>query len=106
MTCQRARGFDRRRAIDLDDLVDHRTVEDLRNEPCADALDLVRGMLATRQYWALLRFHRDHPQRWFARFEHLPHPGDGAAGADASDKEIDVAAGIVPDFLRRGAAVN
>src|SRR6185312_4663480 len=99
------RRFDCGRAVDLDDLVDHGTVEDIRNEPCADALDLVRGMLPAGKYRAFLGFHRDDPQRRLARLEHLPHPGDGAAGADTGDKDIDAAAGVVPDFLRRGAAM-
>ena len=45
-------------------------------------------------------------KRRLARLQHLPDAGDGAAGADAGDEEIDIAAGVVPDFLRRGAAVN
>src|SRR5262249_22248666 len=50
MPRQCARGVDRGRAVDLDDLVDHGAVEDIRDEARADALDLVRRMLAARQH--------------------------------------------------------
>ena len=63
-------------------------------------------MLSAGQHGTFLRLHGDDPQRRLAGFEHLPHPGNGAAGADAGHEVIDVAAGIVPDFLRRGTAVN
>src|SRR5580698_4062585 len=79
----RPRGLDRGGAVDLDDLVDHRTVEDLRNEAGADALNLVRRMLAAGQDRALLRLHGDDPQRRLARLQDLADSGDGAAGADA-----------------------
>ena len=45
-------------------------------------------------------------KRRLARLQHLPDAGDGAAGADAGDEVVDIAAGVVPDFLGRGAAVN
>ncbi len=63
-------------------------------------------MLAAGQHRAFLRFDRDDAQRGLARFEDLSDAGDGAAGADAGNEVVDVAAGVVPDFLRRGAAVN
>src|SRR5579872_1536881 len=63
-------------------------------------------MLTARQDWAFLGFHRHHSQRGFARFEHLPDPRDRAPGPDARDKDVDIAAGIVPDFLRRRAAMD
>src|SRR5262249_48005891 len=35
-----------------------------------------------------------------------PDAGYGAAGADAGDENVELAAGVVPDFLRRRAAMN
>ena len=63
-------------------------------------------MLPAGKYRTFLGFHGDNPQRGLARLQHLPHACDGAAGADACDENVDVAAGVVPDFLCRRAAVN
>ena len=41
-----------------------------------------------------------------ALLEHLADAGDRAAGADARDEDVDVAVGVVPDLLGRGAAVD
>jgi hypothetical protein len=40
------------------------------------------------------------------RLQHLADAGDGAAGADAGDEDVDRAIGVVPDLLRRGLAVD
>ena len=42
----------------------------------------------------------------FSAFDHFGDAGQGAAGADADDRRVDTALGIVPDFLGRGEAVN
>ena len=49
-------------AVDLDDLVDHGAIQNVRNEAGADALDLVRRMLPARQHRAFLRLDGDDPQ--------------------------------------------
>ena len=41
-----------------------------------------------------------------ARLEHLADAGDGAAGADAGDEDVDLAVGVVPDLLGGGRAVD
>ena len=41
-----------------------------------------------------------------ARLEHLADAGDGAAGADAGDDDVDLAVGVVPDLLGGGLAVD
>ena len=37
---------------------------------------------------------------------HLAHAGDGAAGADAGDEDVDLAVGVAPDLLGGGVAVD
>ena len=40
------------------------------------------------------------------RLQHLADAGDRAAGADAGDEDVDLAIGVVPDFLGRGPAMD
>src|SRR5262249_27895663 len=91
---------------DCDDLVDYTEIEHVGHEARADALDLVRSGLAPREHCAVLRLDRDDAQRRPSRLEHLTYARDRAAGADAGNEEIDVAAGVVPDLLRGGAAMD
>src|SRR5690606_1382857 len=81
-------------------------VEDLRSEAGADALDLVRAGLTARQHGRGLRLDSDDLDAGLARLEHLADAGDGTAGADAGDEEVDGALRVVPDLLGRGAAVD
>jgi len=81
-------------------------VEDVWNEPRADALDLVRRVLPDRQHRTFLGLDGYDAQRRLAGLEHLADAGDGAAGTYAGDEEINIAAGVVPDFLRGGAAMD
>ena len=76
------------------------------HEAGADALDLVRAGLAARQDRRILRLDRDDLRDGLARLQHLADAGDGAAGADAGDEIVDLAVGVVPDLLGRGAAVD
>ena len=77
---------------DGDDLVDHGAIEDRRNEAGADALDLVRPGRAAGEDGRVFRLDRDHADARLARFQHLADAGDRAAGADAGDDDIDLAA--------------
>ena len=61
---------------------------------------------AAGQHRAVLGLDRDHPDRRLARLQHLADAGDGAAGADAGDDDVDLAVGVVPDLLGGGAAVD
>ena len=83
---QRARGVDCRRAVDLDDLVDDRAIQNVRHEARTDALNLVRRMLAAGQDGAFLRLDGNDLDRGLVLFQHLADAGDGAAGADAGDE--------------------
>ena len=53
-----------------------------------------------------LRFDRDHAHARLARLQNLANPGDRPASADARDDNVNLAVRIVPDLLRRGAAVD
>src|SRR5690606_35207217 len=71
-----------------------------------DALNLVRSRLAARKDRRILRLDGDHMERRLAGLQRLADAGDGAAGADSGDEDVDIATGVVPDFLGRGAAVD
>src|SRR6185312_4640794 len=88
------------------DLVDQASVEDPRNKPRADALDAVWSRRPPREHGAVLGLDRDHPETGLARLEHRADAGQGAAGPDRTDHDIDGAAGIAPDFLRCRRAVD
>ncbi len=91
---------------DLDDPVDQRGVEDLRDEPRADALDLVRALRLAGEYSRLGRLYGDELHVGLALLEHLTDAGDRAAGADAGDEEVDLTLGIGPDLLGRRLLVD
>ena len=59
-----------------------------------------------RQDGAVFGLDGDHAHVGLARFQHLADAGQGTAGADAGDHDIDLAAGVVPDFFRRGLAMD
>src|SRR6185312_2248981 len=64
------------------------------------------ALRAPRQHRRGGRLDRHHPHRGLALLEHLPDAGDGAAGADAADHDVDPTVGVPPDLLRGGAPVN
>ena len=43
---------------------------------------------------------------FFALLDDFGDAGDGAAGADAGDEDVDLALGVAPDFLGGGGAVD
>ena len=92
--------------VDVDDLVVDRRVEDLGDEVGADALDLVRAGRAAVEDRRLLRLDGDDLHVGLARLEDLADAGDGAAGADAGDEDVDLAVGVLPDLLGGGLAVD
>src|SRR5450759_255434 len=91
---------------ELDDPVDQRHVQDLRDEPRADALDLVRTLRLAGQDGRLGRLDGDELYVRLALLEHLTDAGDRAAGADAGDEEVDLTLGIGPDLLGRRLLVD
>ena len=92
--------------LDADDLVIDLRVEHSRHKAGTDALDWVRPLLPARQHRRGIRLDGHHLERRLARLDHLAHAGDRAAGADAGNQVVDLAVGVAPDFLGRGAAVD
>ncbi len=70
------------------------------------SLDLVRARLAAGEDGRILRLHGNHLHVRQARLDHLGDAGDRPAGADTRHEGIELAVGVVPDFLRRGLAVD
>src|SRR5450759_305505 len=91
---------------DLDDPVDQRRVEDLRDEPRADALDLVRALRLAGQDGRLGRLDGDDLYVRLALLEHLTDASDRAARADTGDEEVDLTLCIGPDLLGRRLLVD
>src|SRR5690606_20819056 len=82
------------------------TVEDVRHEAGADALDLVRAGRAAGKDGAVLGLDSDDAHRVLALLQNLADAGDGAARADAGYHDIDRAVRVLPDLLGRGPAVD
>src|SRR5205085_597631 len=83
-------------------LVGDLAVEDLGHEVGTQALDLVWAGLAAVEDRGLGWLHGDDLHPGLAGLEHLPHPGDRAARADAGDEDVDLAVGVLPDLLGGG----
>ena len=52
------------------------------------------------------RLHTHHPDGGVLAFQVPPHPGDGAAGADARHKKVHLAVGVLPDLGAGGGLVG
>ena len=91
---------------DLEHLVDQLSLQDIRHEACADALNLVRPGLAATQHRGVYWFDSNGFEAWLATLDHVGHAGDGAAGADAGDEHVDLSVRVVPDFLGGRPAVH
>ena len=89
-----------------DDLVDDVAVEDLRDEVGADALDLVRAEAPSDSSGESAGSTADDLDLGLALLEDLTDTGDGPAGADAADEDVDATVGVVPDLLGGGATVD
>ena len=89
-----------------DDLVVNLGVEHIRNETCADALNLVRAALAGGQDRRGIRLNGNNLDVRVLVLEVLAGAGDGAAGADACTKSIDLAVGLLPDLRAGGRIVR
>ena len=92
--------------FDGDDLVVDLGVQHVGDEACADALDLVRtgGTLAQDRGGSRLNGHD--LDAGILALEVLAHTGDGAAGADAGYKDVNLAVGVVPDLGAGGGDVR
>src|SRR5208337_1616761 len=97
---------------DRDHIIDDPRVENVGNEPRADALDLVRSRTERLMIPGLAEHRRvqgldgDHLKRRFPALENLTATGDRPTSAHARDQNIDLATGVEPDLLGRGLAVN
>src|SRR5260370_17546435 len=91
---------------DCDHLVNHRTVENVRNEAGANTLNSMRARLAARQHGTVFRLHGDNPQGPLPWLENLADARDGAASADTGHKHVYFAAGVVPNLLGVGSPVD
>ena len=81
-----------------DYLVIHLGIQHVRHEARADALYLVRPRRALREHRGARRLDRDDLNVRIFALQILAHAGDGAAGADACDENIDLAAEFSVDF--------
>lgn len=66
----------------------------------------MRPRLAAGQHRAVLRLHRDDLQPGLARLEHFRTTGHRTAGTHPGNDHINLAVGVVPDFLGGGLAVD
>src|SRR6266850_1430406 len=92
-------GVERHLVGDRDHLVNHRTVENVRNETGANTLNAMRARLAARQHGAVFGLHGDDAQGPPPWLENLADARDGAASSDTGDKHVYFAAGVVPNLL-------
>src|SRR5699024_4037346 len=92
--------------VDVDDLVVDGGVEDLRHEVRPESLDLVRSGFSAVEDRGFRRLDSDDLYAGLAFLEYLAHAGDGAAGADPGDDDVDGAVGVPPDLFRGGLAVH
>eukprot|EP00906_Rhabdomonas_costata_P006139 RCo009034 len=90
----------------LNNGVDQRGVTDLRDEPCADALDAVRAWPASRKHGALRGLHRGAVHRRLALLEVPRAPAHRAPGAHGAHEEVQQALGLRPDLRSRGAVMT
>ena len=97
---------------DGENLVDRIKVEVAGDESRTGSLDLVgarlHGLAGTclGDDRGVLGLHRDGLEARLALLDHFGDAGDGAAGADCGDKDVDLAVGVLPDLLGGGLGVD
>src|SRR5436189_202196 len=79
---------------------------DLREEAGAEALDLVRRVRAAGERLCLHRHHGDGQYVRLFLLDHLAAAGDRAAGADAGNDRIELAARVAQDLLSGRLAMD
>src|SRR5690625_3961642 len=92
--------------VDVDDLVVNGGVENFGHEVRPETLDLVRSGFPAVEDGGFRRFDGNDLYVGLAFLEYLAHTGDGAAGADSRDDDVDRAVRVPPDLLRGGLAVD
>ncbi len=84
--------------LDGEDLVEERSVERIRHKTGADALQLVRARFAAGKDRRRSGLHGNYFNTGLLFFQVLRNACYGSAGADARNKNIDFAVGLLPDF--------
>ena len=92
--------------LDGQHLVVDAGVEHFGDEAGADPLEGVRRGLPAGEHGRGGGLDGDHAQGGLALAQAAPHAGDGAAGPDGGDEDVDLALGVGPDLLRRRALVH
>src|SRR5262249_16144107 len=103
---QKARDLESLLARYGDDLVDVARLQDRRDKARSDALDLVRPARLAREHRARGRLTCDYLEARLTRFQRTAAPRKRATRADADHEHVNLALGVVPDFLRRGLLVH
>ena len=102
---QRAAGCKGVLVFDGDDLVVNGGVQGVRDETCANALDLVRAGRTLGQDGRACGLYGNDLHVGVLVLEVFTHAGDRTAGADACHEDVHLAIGIVPDLGAGGGAV-
>ena len=88
-----------------EDLVQNRAVQDLRDEPGADALNFVGTGVSPREHRGAGRLNRDDPNIRLPLFEDFPASRNRAARPHRGNKRVDPSIQRLPDLERRRRAV-
>lgn len=86
-------------------LVDVFTCISLGHETCTDALNLVGTARIAAQYGGRSWLYGHNLHVGILLLEGACHAGDGSAGTYASHEDVDLAVGLIPDFLTGGLIV-
>src|SRR3954453_19279457 len=89
-----------------DDFIDVVPAKNAGDKSCANALDLVRGRLASGENGAVSRLDCDSFEGRLLGLDVFADTGDGSACAHAGNEDVDAAVGVIPDFGASGFEVN
>ena len=88
------------------DLIIDLCVQHIRNEPCADALDLMAAGRTLTQHRRGRRLHGHHLYIGILALEVFANTGNCTAGAHTCHKDVHLAVGILPNFGACGGLVD
>ena len=91
---------------DGDDLVIDLRIQHVGDKARADALDLVAAGVALAQDGGILRLDGDDLDVRILLFQISARAGDGTAGADARDEDVDLSVGVLPDLGAGGCLMG
>ena len=98
LLCQQFRCRKSVRVLCLEYFIVQFRVQDFRNKTGADALNLMGACPAFGQYGRVCRFQRNDFHVGILFFQVFAGARHRAAGADARDKDVNLAVGVLPDF--------